>query len=482
MFQGIPAMMVAGGAPAAGGGPISPGIYDRGAGANGSSESSTTIAPVTMSAGSTGVLCITADNANGASSNFPDLFNDSSGNTWRIREHRFGTASVNNALEAAIYTGIIVSSLSGGNITFTYSAANVTAKAWTLSELVPNIDNIFIYAASLQSGLSGTTTPSVGPIVVSKDQVLFGVGVAESADNWTGDSGETNGDWSTKQSTSYNSGTLATSMAIISQYKTQTTAATGNTYNPTLSLTADCACMVMSMYEAPNKIRAITANSTSATTLVITPARQLDVGSMGVLIVAADNSGLLGTTTVMPATFDDSKGNHWTQRGGPCIRSVGTTPNSGAELGIYTAPIASQLTYTDNITITWDGGVSVPAKSALLFEFAKIASGTMTYIADGGGGFTGATTSPTITTSSITNGDYVIGAGAAETVDTWTGDGDTSNGLWSTKVSQGFGAGASAMSSTAQYKQVTGTATQTYDPTLSLSVDVAINWVQIREV
>ena len=63
---------------------------DRGSGANNSSEATaiTTSGGSAIAAGSTGILCIAADNV--GSANFPASATDSAGNTWnrQVRDQR----------------------------------------------------------------------------------------------------------------------------------------------------------------------------------------------------------------------------------------------------------------------------------------------------------------------------------------------------------------------------------------------------------
>ncbi len=220
-------------------------------------------------------------------------------------------------------------------------------------------------------------------------------------------------------------------------------------------------------------------NNTGATTLVCTPASTIAAGSMGVLVVAADNAGASGSTAVCPTTLTDSVGNTWTRRNST-IRDPGAA-SAGAELGIYTCDkLTTQLTSSNNVTITWAGSVSVTAKAYTFTEIAPTSLYQMKY-GTTATGVTGNTANPTTTTSSITSGHIVIGGGAAEASSgAWTGDSDTSNGNWTTQQTNGFGTTTSGMCVTSQAKITTATATQTYNPALS-AVDNAIAWISVYE-
>lgn len=217
-------------------------------------------------------------------------------------------------------------------------------------------------------------------------------------------------------------------------------------------------------------------NNTSSGTLTVTPTSNFTANSFGVLCIAVDNSGAAGSNTISPATASDSVGNTWTRRQNNLFDNGAAS--AGVEIAIYTANISS-LTTGASITVTWSS-TSPTAKAWTLIEFTPSAGKIINYVTGAIG--TGSTTgTPTITSGSITSGDAIIGMGGAESSDTWAGDADTTNGSWSTHQHNVAGSGATGMSITSQTKIVTGTATQTYNPTLT-SADVILGWIQLTEV
>lgn len=225
--------------------------------------------------------------------------------------------------------------------------------------------------------------------------------------------------------------------------------------------------------------RGSTGSTSGTTTYAITPASNLAAGSMGVLVVAADNAGTGGATTVHPTTVTDSVGNVWTRRQNPLYDPVGAS--AGVDVGFYTAQLAVALTTSNNVTITWAGGASVGSKAYAMWEIAPTSAAfVMSYIS-GAAGTGAASAAPTVTTSSLTSGDIVVAGGGAESGDTWGADADTTNGTWNTHQHSAGGTGATGMSVTSQVKIVTATATQQYDPTLT-SADQIIGWIQLREI
>lgn len=200
------------------------------------------------------------------------------------------------------------------------------------------------------------------------------------------------------------------------------------------------------------------------------------IGDMLVVVVAADNNGTNGASSLSSVT--DSEGNIYTQRT-VVLQDPGAAA-AGATLGIYTAAITTELSFA---TVTINFSPNTALKAAVIYRVSPSA-GTVEY-RTAGAGSNGLTASPTITATSVASGDTIIGGLAAETDDGITADSDTSNGNWSTQYSALADAGADAatMVVAAQYKTTTATANQTYNPTVTGGVarDTAINYILIYE-
>lgn len=220
------------------------------------------------------------------------------------------------------------------------------------------------------------------------------------------------------------------------------------------------------------------SGTTSATTYVMSPTTNFTAGSFGVLVIAADNAGAGGATTVFPTSITDSKGNVWTlrQQG---VNDPGAA-SAGVDLAIYTAPIMTALLTTDNVTVTWAGAVSVASKAHVFHEVTAATGFTPSYVT-GAVSAAFSTGTPTVTTGTIANGDMVIGGGGAESADTWAGDADATSGSWSTHQHAAGGTGTTGMSVTSQRKVVTAAATQTYNPTLT-AADNLLAWIELTEI
>lgn len=216
-----------------------------------------------------------------------------------------------------------------------------------------------------------------------------------------------------------------------------------------------------------------TGGSTGASTVTVTPGSNYTANSYGVLALAFDNAGSAGSAIIAPASATDSIGNVWTLQ--LDVLFDNGAASAGMEVAFYTATISSFPT-TASLTITWTAGS--PVARYALHEVTSTLGGVKLVTAVGGSGAT--TGTPTVTTSSITNGDMVIGVVGLEGTDTFAGDADTTNGSWSTHQHSGAGSGTSAVSITSQRKVVTATATQTYNPT-NTSGDTMIGWISVTE-
>jgi hypothetical protein len=221
-------------------------------------------------------------------------------------------------------------------------------------------------------------------------------------------------------------------------------------------------------------------HNTGANSFTLSPSGNfISRSSWAVLTVATDNSGGGGGAM---ATFSvtDSVGNTWTRRTSP-LYDPGAG-SAGVEGGQFTCDQdVGSLTTGTVITVNQAG--SPVAKAWTLYEVIPSAGFQLRYVT--GGVNTGsATASPTVTTSSITSGNIVLGAlyneqGTGQTV---TGDSDTTDGTWATQQTAEVGTTATGMTVSSQPKIATATATQTFNPTLGVSSDVILSWIEITEV
>ena len=213
-------------------------------------------------------------------------------------------------------------------------------------------------------------------------------------------------------------------------------------------------------------------SATSTATLVVTLTQGASIGDMIVVCVAADNQGSAGAISI--ASVTDSKSHTYTSR--VSRNNDPGTASSGASVAIFTAPVTTAMTTSDTVTINFSPNTT--SKAAVLWEIAAGATEFPKYLSNGGS--TGSGTNPSLVSTSIGSGDAVIYALAAESNATLTGDSDTTNGNWSTLYTDVGNTGTSltSMRVGSQYKVTTGTATQTWNTTLTTS-DWAISYIVV---
>lgn len=219
-------------------------------------------------------------------------------------------------------------------------------------------------------------------------------------------------------------------------------------------------------------------NNTSSTTSTFSPNADFNAtaGSWAVIFIAADNSASSGSSNNINSVTD-SIGNTWTKRNS-ALYDPGAA-NDGIQGASFTSPLdKGPLKSTTVITVTF--GAATVADCGLLWELEPTAGWFWTY-GTGAVGTGSATAAPTITTSSINSGTLLFGGLFNEygTEQTVTDDADTSNGTWSTGSSAEVGSTTTGVNVQSQYKITTGTATQTFNPTLGTSSDVILSWITL---
>jgi hypothetical protein len=222
-------------------------------------------------------------------------------------------------------------------------------------------------------------------------------------------------------------------------------------------------------------------NTVSGTSFTLSPSGNFASGSWGVLVVAADNAGTNGAA-MSSFGVTDSLGNTWTRRISPLYDPAAAS--AGVEGAIFTTSMnGGTLATTTTITVSF-GATSVASKGWTLSEVVPSGGSTLGYVT-GASGTGSSTATPTVTTSSITSGNIVVGAVFYEGgKDNPSGDADTSNGNWSTIQIGATNAGAAAtdIGAGSQYKVVSGTAAQTYNVVfVSGACDNICGWIELNE-
>lgn len=210
-------------------------ITSRGTGTNGTAGTTYNINPATsFVAGNTlGILALTYDPITAADP-FSSI-SDALGNTWTTELVRTNIVTGSTGVIVRVFsTPFNVGVLATTNaITITFTSA-VTAKAYGLLQCTSSISGAIVAVNQITSATGTSTTPSVtSGTIRNGSSICFGIVGAEGNDTRTADADTTNGTWTAWANVGV--GTGATGIQMISQYKTQTTADSTQTYNPTIS-------------------------------------------------------------------------------------------------------------------------------------------------------------------------------------------------------------------------------------------------------
>jgi hypothetical protein len=140
---------------------------------------------------------------------------------------------------------------------------------------------------------------------------------------------------------------------------------------------------------------------------------------------------------------------------------------------------------TTGTTITTTFTNATTADTWTLMEAAPTAGYKVRFVdtANKAGSAQTGATAVTFVTGSITQNNLLICALFAEggTTQTGTQDSDTTNGSWSTMQYAEIGTTTSGNVILTQRKVVTATATQEWNPTLSITADTVASWIQLTE-
>ncbi len=488
-------------------------ITDLASATSTTSGSTLNVTGITAAVGDMLVLACAADNASGGGSSTSATITDAAGNTWTRRSvtNQNDVLSVSNdGTTLSIWTSLLTHALSSATITINFSP-NTTSKAAILKKVSPgagetvNFDSVGPGVASTPS-----TSQSSGNVSVTSGRTIIGFLALETNATPTGDSDTTNGSWSTQQSASANTGTAGTSQTISGQHKT--VSATGNqsydtsstsvsnalnyiivhplvTVNASLAVTeaADTASfhvigiddVALAATEATDT--AAIAASTSLGILHVAdavgsaPAPTLDItginaaaGTVLVLLAAANNAGTAGVSSTS-GTITDGSGNSWTLQA-QTNRTAGTA-NDGTTLSVWTCRVVTPLS---SATITLNFSPNTANRIGTLYRLTP-RSGEKVIVAPAGPGVSGSGSSPS-------SGNFPVDAGVTAfafcslQASGFTGDGDTTNGAWSSTLLNSVGGGQALA---VQYKTTTARGNQSYDPTFSGAEPFALNWLLV---
>lgn len=212
-------------------------------------------------------------------------------------------------------------------------------------------------------------------------------------------------------------------------------------------------------------------NKTTGNTYAFSPASNMNPDTVIILRMHCDNSAASGASPVSSSTVTDTQGNTWT-RVVSQNRTAASAPNDGLTGVIWaTLQDGGTLTTSDTITVTFNAGVSVPAKTYFLTEFSSDIHPKAVYSVDDGGAQGGTGTAYSFTTLSVPADGVVAVAGGAAYTGMPGDDTDTTRGSWAAGIGDATSGGVANTNvcTRVQHKAVTSSGTQTHNGTIGAS-------------
>jgi len=216
-------------------------------------------------------------------------------------------------------------------------------------------------------------------------------------------------------------------------------------------------------------------NKTAAGTIVLTTSGIIPANTLLVLALCCDN---VAAATPTISSITNVGGGTWANRAGATTQSgASTTAGSGVFVYCQTLFTSSSVANGTAITVTFNASPAV--KSVGIVGFSEM-SGTLRNTVVSAASTVG-TPSAVTTGTALVAGDLVIGVFGAETSATIGGDADTLNGAWQAMftLSSSGGQAATNVGVCLDYKVVTATGAQTYNPSGGANDSVAIVFAMV---
>lgn len=212
--------------------------------------------------------------------------------------------------------------------------------------------------------------------------------------------------------------------------------------------------------------RGASIGTTSGSNKLFSPSSNFGSGSYGIFCLGIDGAGT--------PTVTDSHGNTW-----DVLISRAETVSSDHTSIIYLSDLSAGVLTTGSVVTV--NGVGSSSSSVGAFHQIDTSAYPLSYVT-GNSGVARTSGDISITTSSIPTGDLVVASYLKQSSTSITPDGDSTNGSWSTHMTVNDSTGDS-IDITTQRKIVTGTGTQTYNPTgFGSTGSRIIIWVQLTEL
>lgn len=192
----------------------------------------------TIPVGSVGVLAMALDNAGSQGANKIAVdWTDAKGNVWVWQQDGSGlydNGAASAGIEMAWWVANITTALLTTDAgTITWNGGSPTAKAWTWYTVTPSAGRtVAIKTGGAIAGATAANAQVTTASVSVGDAVIAGY-FSENVSAVTGDSDTTNGTWGTQQTATV--GSTTSGVRIATQHKVQTTAASTQSYDVTVS-------------------------------------------------------------------------------------------------------------------------------------------------------------------------------------------------------------------------------------------------------
>lgn len=218
-------------------------------------------------------------------------------------------------------------------------------------------------------------------------------------------------------------------------------------------------------------------NNTASTSLTVTIGTAFTVGSLALLTVSYDNTGVQGSDPF--SSISDTNGNSWTTAGNTLIDPGAAA--AGVACRIFATRVTA-LNVGNLVTVVFN--TSTTAKAYTLTEISSNDPLGSVFVSSPGltaASASGATQTGTLSHSSMQTGNIVFAVLSQEGNGTRTGDADTLNGTWSTAQATGVGATTSGVELITQFKLLTASGNQVYNPVATPLGDWTIMFITLTE-
>jgi hypothetical protein len=297
------------------------------------------------------LVCITADNSAISGAISISSVSDSQSNTYTlIRNVKTQGGSINNLASAAIYLCAVTNAIStSDSITVNFSP-NTPSKAVVIYKIAcasgKKPSNI---SSGATAPVSDSTSLSRSTVTIPANDTVFMVAGIETNESVTADTDTLRGSWSSAYSATADTGTLATSMQVVTQYKTVTSSGT-QTWNLSWATSTSYCAAYASITEvaALSTVTKTATGSGSGTATAAIKVTQLRLGihtdfSFG--FINGAGRFYIGSPTIVRTATGSGQGTETATPFPIRVRTAtGTSTSDSTAIGLHIAPRTATAT------------------------------------------------------------------------------------------------------------------------------------------